>query len=75
MRVSPCLSSEICRAVSGVGRESRDGKFPGIPGYFGFPFPGKTWPGSREKEPTKKPQFCMKIYGFFLHEVRVSTKY
>ena len=34
--------------VSAVGRESRDGKFPGIPGFFGFPFPGKRGPGSRE---------------------------
>ena len=44
----------LSHPTSGVGRESRDGKFPGIPGFFGFPFPGKTWPGSREKEHIKK---------------------
>ena len=37
--------------ISGVGRESRDGKFPGIPGFLAFPFPGNSGPGSREKEP------------------------
>ena len=36
---------------SAVGRESRDGKFPGIPGFLAFPFPGNSGPGSREKEP------------------------
>ena len=38
-------------ASSAVGRESRDGKFPGIPGLLAFPFPGNSGPGSREKEP------------------------
>ena len=30
---------------SAVGRESRDGKFPGIPGILAFPFPGKRGSG------------------------------
>ena len=37
--------------ISAVGRESRDGKFPGIPRFLAFPFPGNSGPGSREKEP------------------------
>jgi len=37
--------------ISAVGRESRDGKFPGIPGFLAFPFPGNSGPGSREKDP------------------------
>ena len=37
--------------TSAVGRESRDGNFPGIPGFLAFPFPGNSGPGSREKEP------------------------
>ena len=36
---------------SAVGRVSRYGKFPGIPGFLAFPFPGNLGPGSREKEP------------------------
>ena len=30
----------IIMVISAVGRESRDGKFPGIPGFLAFPFPG-----------------------------------
>ena len=36
--------------TSAVGQESRDGKFPGIPGFLAFPFPGNSGTGSREKE-------------------------
>ena len=58
--------AEVHVTCSAVGRESRDGKFPGIPGFFGFPFPGKTWPGSREKAPYKRPQFLWNFILFFL---------
>ena len=44
---------------SAVCRESQDGKFPGIPGFFAFPFPGNSGPGSREKESQE--------YAFFKH--------
>ena len=53
----------IIRCVaSAVGQESRDGKFPGIPGFFAFPFPGNSGPGSREKEPMNKACFQVHLW-------------
>ena len=43
--------------TSAVGRESRDGKFPGIPGFLVFPFPGNSGTGSREKDHHKLGHF------------------
>ena len=41
-------SKNRCITDSAVGQDSRDGKFLGILGFLGFPFPGKTGLGSRE---------------------------
>ena len=49
--------------ISAVGRESRDGKFPGIPGFLAFPFPGNSGPGSREKEPPELDLFSSPFEG------------
>ena len=41
--------------TSAVGRESRDGKFPGIPGFLAFP-------GIYDRDPGKNSTIKMKLF-------------